>query len=207
MELLPIFFATKFSAHATMIRDWIKNELLRFKSQGSIIGGYGAAAKGMVLLHSVLGDEDHGLSYMDFVLDDAKLKQNTFCPGTVLPVKPTSSLIDYNDPAKPLVIMVFAWNFFDEIVRNIANMLKDARQDITFLVPFPSPRVIRIDFKNPKSKPEVLREFSFLPTPIPNPITHDNKRKKTVMVTYQRNEEFLIPFLLCSMRPCSIRLF
>ena len=113
------FFALRFSAHAISICEWMKHELLGFKDQGYIVGGYGAAAKGMVLLHFILSDDDDGSSYLDFVLDDAKLKQNTYCPGTVIPVRPTASIIELSDPEKPLIMLVLAWNLFDEIA-NIA---------------------------------------------------------------------------------------
>ena len=39
--------------------------------------------------------------FLDFVLDDAPLKQNTYCPGTRIPVRPTSSLKHLND--RPVV--------------------------------------------------------------------------------------------------------
>ena len=196
------FFAMKFSAHANMIREWVRQELHLFKAKGSIVGGYGAAAKGMVLLHFIIGDEDNGSSFLDFVLDDAKLKQGTFCPGTVIPVKPTSSILDLSKPEKQLVIVVFAWNFFDEIANKIIGMLRGTREDVLFLVPFPTPKVIRFNLKSGKSTDfEVLREFLYHPTPIPNPITHDENRTKAVMVTHQRNEEFLMPFFIMQHAP------
>ena len=191
------FFASKFSAHAISIREWMKHELLGFKDQGYIVGGYGAAAKGMVLLHFILGDDDDGSSYLDFVLDDAKLKQNTYCPGTVIPVHPTASILELSDPDKPLVMLVLAWNFFDEIANRIVSTLKEShREEVTFLVPFPEPQVIHVDLKANDVKFEVLRRLPHHPTPIPNPITNDKNRVKAIMVTHQRNEELLMPFFI-----------
>ena len=196
------FFAMKFSAHANMIREWVRQELLQFKAKGSIVGGYGAAAKGMVLLHFIIGDKDNGSSFLDFVLDDAMLKQGTFCPGTVIPVKPTSSILDLSKPENQLVIVVFAWNFFDEIANKIIGMLRGRREDVVFLVPFPTPKVIPFNLKaGDRTDFEVLREFLYHPTPIPNPITHDENRTKAVMVTHQRNEELLLPFFIMQHAP------
>lgn len=195
------FFATKFSAHANSIRDWLKKELLSFKEGGYVMGGYGAAAKGMVLLHFILNNEDDGSSYLDYVLDDAELKQNTYCPGTVIPVKPTSDILTLSDPGKPLAVLVFAWNFFDEITNKIIDQVKGTHQEVTFLVPFPEPRVIKVDLTVEKVELVVLRKIPFHPTPIPNPITKDLDRPKAIMVTHQRNEELLMPFFIMNHAP------
>ena len=47
-------------------------------SPGYMVGAYGAAAKGMTLLHFILGANGTASqsSFLDFVLDDAPLKQN-----------------------------------------------------------------------------------------------------------------------------------
>ena len=140
------FFALKFSSHASSIREWIQNELFQFKSLGHIVGGYGAAAKGMVLLHYIIGDNNDGSAYLDFVLDDAELKQNTYCPGTAIPVQSMKSLQELSDPERPLVVLIFAWNFFDEITQKIVGALKESsHKGVTFLVPFPEPRVMYVD--------------------------------------------------------------
>jgi len=195
------FFAAKFSAHANSIRNWIKQELLSFKEQGYVVGGYGAAAKGMVLLHFILNNEDDGSSYLDYVLDDAKPKQNMYCPGTVIPVMPTPSILELSNPSKPLVVLIFAWNFFDEIANNIIERVKGTYKEVTFLVPFPEPRVIRVDLQAESFKFNELRKMPYHPTPIPNPITHDKDRPKAVMISHQRNEELLMPFFIMNHAP------
>eukprot|EP00927_Polykrikos_kofoidii_P015633 TRINITY_DN16971_c0_g1_i1.p1 TRINITY_DN16971_c0_g1~~TRINITY_DN16971_c0_g1_i1.p1 ORF type:complete len:1153 (-),score=115.37 TRINITY_DN16971_c0_g1_i1:21-3479(-) len=199
------FFATKFSAHANSIRDWLKKELRSFKQGGYVMGGYGAAAKGMVLLHFILNNEDDGSSYLDYVLDDAELKQNTYCPGTVIPVKPTSDILTLSDPGKPLVVLIFAWNFFDEIANKIIGQVKGTRQEVRFLVPFPEPRVIKVEINVELTveevKSAVLRKMPFHPTRIPNPLAKDVDRPKAVMVTHQRNEELLMPFFIMNHAP------
>lgn len=177
--------------------------MLNFKSKGYTAGGYGAAAKGMVLLHFVIGNDDDGSSYLDFVLDDAELKQNTYCPGTVIPVHPTSSLLQLSDPEKPLVMLVFAWNFFDEIAKRVVDVLKgSSHKGVTFLVPFPEPHVLYVDLMAAAgTSHQLLRRLPHYPTPIPNPITNDETRTKTIMVTHQRNEELLMPFFIMHHAP------
>ena len=168
------FFAMKFSSHANSICKWIKHEFLTFKYQGYNVGGYGAATKGMVLLHFILGNDDVGSSYLDFVLDDAELKQNTYCPGTVIPVHSTNSLLQLSDPGKPLIMLIFACNCFDEIAKKVVGVLKvSSHKEVTFLVTFPEPRVIHVYLTAPDTSHQLLRILPHHPTPITNPITTD----------------------------------
>lgn len=88
-----------------MIRGWIEQELLSFNDHGCIVSGYSATGKGMVLLKS-LGGKSNVLLYLDFVLDNAMLKQDIFFSGTVIPVKATSIFLELSNPKKPLCIMV-----------------------------------------------------------------------------------------------------
>ena len=60
----------KLSYHANTIRKWVNHELLTFKDQYYTVVGHGGSAKVMVLLHFILGNDDDGSSYLDFVLDD-----------------------------------------------------------------------------------------------------------------------------------------
>lgn len=195
------FFPMKFGAHANAIRKWIKSELLRFKQEQYNVCGYGAAAKGMVLLHYILDNKDDGSSYLDFVIDDASLKQNTYCPGTVIPVYSTSNITQVIKPERPVVILVFAWNFFQEISSRVFNSLKDVQQEVFFIVPFPKPQVLQAEVTESGIKFDVLREMPFWPTQIPNPITADSNRSRAIMITHQRNEELLMPFFIMHHAP------
>ncbi|CAE7315035.1 novU, partial [Symbiodinium pilosum] len=49
------FFAETYSAKALAIREWVLREISSFRSKGYIVGAYGAAAKGMTLLHFIFG--------------------------------------------------------------------------------------------------------------------------------------------------------
>ncbi len=195
------FFPMKFAAHANAIRNWIKRELLQFKQEQYNVCGYGAAAKGMVLLHYILDNKDDGSSYLDFVIDDASLKQNTYCPGTVIPVHSTSNITQVIKPERPVVILVFAWNFFDEISSRVFDSLKDIQQEVFFIVPFPRPQVLQAGVTESGVKFDVLREMPFWPPQIPNPITTNDDRSKAIMITHQRNEELLMPFFIMHHAP------
>jgi SAM-dependent methyltransferase len=70
----------RYRAQAMATRDWLNKMLEEMHAQGHDIVGYGAAAKGMVLLHYMLAQKPK-LEFK-YVVDDAPLKQNTYCPGT-----------------------------------------------------------------------------------------------------------------------------
>jgi hypothetical protein len=73
-------YFVRYRAQALATRDWLNRVLEGMSTQGHEIVGYGAAAKGMVLLHFLLAQEP-GFD-LEYVVDDAPLKQNLYCPGT-----------------------------------------------------------------------------------------------------------------------------
>jgi len=124
-------FYINYREQAYKRRELIIKHLLDFSKRGYVVGAYGAAAKGMVLLHFLL-DSNENIP-ISFVVDDALLKQNTYCPGTNIPVKPTSYI---SSITKPLVLIVFAWNFWEEIAKNIRAVL-NTTTTIAIILPFP----------------------------------------------------------------------
>ena len=196
------FFAVKYMARAGAIREYVAREVEAWSSKGYVVGAYGAAAKGMTLLHFMLAGEkkqrDGHMEFLDFVLDDAPLKQNTFCPGTKIPVFLTEGI--FNMPRNlPMAIVILAWNFFDEIalkLKAVTESHPEWKQDVVAILPFPEPRVVRIT----PSGQEVLRDFPNRATPIPNPL-RDPSRKRTAMVTHFRDEEMMLPFFIIQHAP------
>jgi len=101
-----------------------------YKDQGTLIVGYGAAAKGMTLIN--FGD-----LYLDFIIDDNPLKQGLYCPGSGIPVVS----IDMLDQCKDLNVafIPLAWNFFTEIKGKIKA--KRDKPDDVFIRYFPTIKV------------------------------------------------------------------
>ena len=182
------FFYVKYRIRAHHIKRWITTQLLRLTQEGYQTGAYGAAAKGMVLLHFLLL-RSNGRIKLDFVLDDSTLKQNRFCPGTSIPVWPTSRLRTV-DRTRPLVLLILAWNFLEEICQNIRNELV-GWHEILIVVPFPKPRVVRLKMKSTYAM--TLLEMPLFPTSIPNPLRTNILRRKVLLVSHFNNEEFLLP--------------
>ena len=90
-------------------KNVIKN-ITKIKKSGKNIIGYGSPAKATTALNFFGINND----YIDFVIEDNKLKNNKFIPGVRIPIyyKNRKAVTNEN------VILVLAWNFFDEIKSN-----------------------------------------------------------------------------------------
>lgn len=98
--------------------EYVVNDLVaavnwQSKNQNRLVVGYGAPAKGMTLLNYAQID-------LDFIIDDAPLKQGRFTPGRGIPIVS----IDHLDKHKhrEICFVPLAWNFYDEIVGRIKSV-------------------------------------------------------------------------------------
>lgn len=105
----------------------LKKVINEYRSQGYVIAGYGAAAKGMTLIN-------FGKLNLDFIIDDNPLKQGLFCPGSNIPVE-TIDILDECQDLK-VAFVPLAWNFFNEISSKI-KAKRNKKGDI-FIRYFPS---------------------------------------------------------------------
>jgi hypothetical protein len=81
--------------------------------QGRLVVGYGAPAKGMTLLN-------YGKIDLDFIIDDAPLKQGKYTPGMNIPVVGIEHLAQFKH--REICFIPLAWNFYDEIVERIKRV-------------------------------------------------------------------------------------
>lgn len=93
---------------------------------GKRLVGFGAAAKGTVLLNEMRRRE---MPLPMKVLDDSTLKQHRWIPGVNLPIVPPRSLREED------VVLVLPWNWTDEIIAR-CQLLDFSGQ---YLVPLPYP--------------------------------------------------------------------
>ena len=91
------------------IRKNVINNINKIKKKGISIIGYGSPAKATTALNFFGINENH----IDFVIEDNKLKNKKFIPGTKIPIFHNKKISKKN-----FVIVVLAWNFFDEIKLN-----------------------------------------------------------------------------------------
>jgi len=103
----------------------------RLRSAGNSIAGYGAAAKGTTLLNASGVRSEH----LDFIVDRNIHKHGQYMPGLKTPIFETERLLT----ERPDYVLLLAWNFKDEIVRQQAEYLATGGK---FIVPVPEVCVI-----------------------------------------------------------------
>ena len=101
------------------------------KQKGEKIVGVSAPAKGMTLLNYCKIDRH----LLDFITEKSALKIGRYTPGAHIPVLPDSVLLDH----QPEYALLLAWNFADEIIKNLDEYRKRGGK---FIIPIPSPTVI-----------------------------------------------------------------
>ena len=99
--------------------------------EGKRLAGYGAPAKGNTLLNYYgIGPE-----LLDFLVDKNALKQGLFSPGMHIPIVGPEAILR----EQPDYLLILAWNFADEIIRQEDEYRRRGGQ---FIVPIPEPAVI-----------------------------------------------------------------
>lgn len=112
------------------IRDGTRNIVRDLQQQGYAVAAFGAAAKGMTLLNVLR------LENIEYIVDDAPTKQGLYTPGTNIPICAPTKL---SEDARPLALLVLAWNFADEI-KHTVRTLRSAPAKL--IVPFPTMQVL-----------------------------------------------------------------
>jgi SAM-dependent methyltransferase len=101
------------------------------KGQGARIAGYGAAAKGTILLnHFGIGRDD-----LMWVADRNARKHGLFVPGVKLPIVPVERIAE----DRPTHLLLLPWNHRAEILRDQAAFLRAGGR---FIIPIPEPVVV-----------------------------------------------------------------
>ena len=92
----------------------VVNNLKKLKKKHKNIVGYGAPAKATTLLNFFNIKKE-----IDFIIEDNKLKHEKYMPGVNIPIISKDKL-----KLKNPLILVLAWNFFDEIKKNNKDLAK-----------------------------------------------------------------------------------
>ena len=102
----------KFGEKVYKIRENVLINIKKLKENNKSILGYGAPAKATTALNFF------GISKeIDFIVEDNKLKHNKFIPGVKIPIKSKSNVKNKNN-----ILLVLAWNFFNDIKNNNSNL-------------------------------------------------------------------------------------
>ena len=113
------------------LRNKLTKILINLKKEGKVIAGYGAPAKATTLMyHFGIGPD-----IIDFIVDDAALKQGLYSPGLHIPVYSSDAIYEH----KPDYLVILAWNFATQIAKNHQIYLNNGGH---FIVPLPEVRII-----------------------------------------------------------------
>ena len=112
-------------------REELKDLLFKLKRENKKIVGYGAAAKGNILLNYF----QIGNQVLDFIVDDSPLKQGLYTPGTHIPIFSSQKLKE----AMPEYVLLLAWNYADAILEK-EKSLRD--KGVKFIIPVPKVKIL-----------------------------------------------------------------
>lgn len=126
LPTLPPYEA--FARRVAAIQTQLVARLQDVRARGGRVVGYGASAKGNVLLNSCRIGPD----LIEYIVDSIPYKQGRYTPGTHIPIFPEKRL--ENDT--PECVLLLAWNFTDEIQAKLSGYLDRGGQLITH-VPTP----------------------------------------------------------------------
>ncbi|MCL4416443.1 MAG: class I SAM-dependent methyltransferase [Actinobacteria bacterium] len=99
----------KFRKKVDKVRHELVQLLWTLRMKNKSIVGYGASAKGNIILNYCrIGPET-----LDYIVDSILYKQGKFTPGMHIPIFPESKLLE----DQPDYTLLLAWNFADEIIK------------------------------------------------------------------------------------------
>ncbi len=98
----------EFGQKVYKIRENVIKNLKKLKEENKKIIGYGSPAKATTALNFFSIKSE-----IDYIIEDNKLKHGKFIPGVKIPIKKKTVMQNKNT-----AILVLAWNFFNEIVKN-----------------------------------------------------------------------------------------
>ena len=122
---------TRFADQVRQTKRALLEFLVRAKSEGKSIVGYGAPAKGNTLLNYCGVRTD----FLDYTVDRSPHKQGLFLPGTRIPIRAPEAIAE----TRPDYVLILPWNLRDEIVEQMAHVRSWGGR---FVVPIPRVEII-----------------------------------------------------------------
>lgn len=130
-QLLSFETYLKFRRRVDKIRHELVQQLWKLHLKNKKIVGYGASAKGNVMLNYCrIGPET-----LEYIVDSIPYKQGRFTPGMHIPIFPESKLLK----EQPDYTLLLAWNFADEIIKKQAEYRKRGGK---FILAIPKLKII-----------------------------------------------------------------
>jgi SAM-dependent methyltransferase len=126
LGLDKIEFYHKFSTNVEELKKNLLTLLTQLKKENKSLLGYGAPAKGNVLLNYC----GINTNFLDCIIDTTPLKQGKYTPGMHIPIIPPKNLKNTD------VALLLAWNYESEILLKENIFRKNGGK---FLIPLPKP--------------------------------------------------------------------
>jgi len=105
--------------------------LIRLRSEGRTIAGYGVPGKGNTLLNYCGIRTD----FVDYMVDRNPYKQDKFTPGTRIPIHHPDRIFE----TRPDYVLIMVWNLVDEVVDQLAGIREWGGR---FIVPIPDVEIL-----------------------------------------------------------------
>ena len=121
----------EFARRVRGIREDLRALLDEIRGRGERVAGYGAAAKGTILLNTVgIGPET-----LEFVADRNVHKHGRWIPGVRVPIVPVENILE----TMPDYLLILPWNLKQEIMEQQSEYRARGGR---FIVPIPSPGIV-----------------------------------------------------------------
>ena len=117
--------------HPTLVMKLLNQKVLLYSKEGCKIAGYGAPTK-VTLLINLSKLTKNEVSYL---IEDNILKVGRYTPRASIPIFSLEEL----KSRKPEIIIIFAWNFADDIIEKLSKIVP---WDCRFIIPLPYPIII-----------------------------------------------------------------
>ncbi len=128
--LTSLSYYQDFSARVAAVGAGLRAMLSELKNRGKTVVGYGAAAKGAIMLNYA----QVGTETLEFVADKNVHKQGRYMPGYHVPIVDPARILEL----QPDYVLILPWNFKEEIMSQQSEYRKRGGK---FIVPIPFPHI------------------------------------------------------------------
>ncbi len=118
-------FYLSFKSNVEKIKVEVLSFLVKAKKQGKRVCAYGAPAKGNTLLNYC----GIGTEFIEFTVDKNPLKQNTYLPGSRIPVFDPAKIKEF----RPDYLIILPWNIKAEIMQQESIIRDWGGKFVTFI--------------------------------------------------------------------------
>jgi len=126
----PVYYAD-FRARVDRVCDDLSSLLGSLKAEGATIAGYGAAAKGTMLLNTA----GIGVETLEWVADRNLEKQGCWIPGVRIPITAPERIME----TRPDFVLILPWNHKEEILSQLTEYRERGGRCI---LPIPEPVIV-----------------------------------------------------------------